>query len=375
MKSLFKRFIDLTVPCWFLVLLWTLPSTQSAAYGRKSNNWCSYQVTKLASCKERNGTETYVGRDFQRCGYWPYNENCGTTYRVMQRPKYVTTYKVKSETLWKCCPGYSGPTCEPECLNCTKSKDTKKDSLNGYNVKWENRVNKNTESSKDYPKLPPSSPSDDPRSRTKPQDCQCPRGPPGPPGTTGMPGPKGAAGERGLKGDPGTPGTLYVPEISGDDNWPGGAPGAPGLPGLEGRPGIPGRDGIPGIPGSPGPKGDPGRDGEPGLVGLPGPPGPPGPQGPPGPPGSGTRGGDVFVPRKGDLPPDLDYQENLSLMQVVLESVQKTVQDVENLEARVSILEELLPKILEQKERRTFTTEFPRYEDQPVLDRYGRVVE
>ncbi|GBO02474.1 hypothetical protein AVEN_245965-1, partial [Araneus ventricosus] len=82
-----------------------------------------------------------------------------------------------------------------------------------------------------------------------------------------------------------------------------------------------------------------------------------------------------FVPRKGDLPPDLDYQENLSLMQVVLESVQKTVQDVANLEARVSILEELLPKILEQKERRTFTTEFPRYEDQPALDRYGRVVE
>ncbi|CAL1289121.1 unnamed protein product [Larinioides sclopetarius] len=340
------------------------------------NNWCSYQVTKLASCKERNGTETYVGRDFQRCGYWPYNENCGTTYRVLQRPKYVTTYKVKTETLWKCCPGYSGPTCEPECLNCTKSKDFRKDNLNGNNVKWENRANKNPESPKDYPNFPPSSPSDDPRSRNKPSDCQCPRGPPGQPGTPGTPGrqgPKGETGERGFKGDPGTPGTLYVPEISGDDNWSGGAPGAPGLPGLEGRPGIPGRDGIPGIPGTPGPKGEPGRDGEPGLVGLPGPPGPPGPQGPPGP--SGTRGGDVFVPRKGDLPPDLDYQENLSLMQVVLESVQKTVQDVANLEARVSILEELLPKILEQKERRTFTTEFPRYEDQPVLDRYGRVVE
>ncbi|GIX86709.1 EMI domain-containing protein [Caerostris darwini] len=366
-KLSLKSCICLTVPCCILVLFGVFSSVNAAAYGRKSNNWCSYQVTKLASCKEKNGTETYIGRDFQQCGYWPYNQNCGNTYRVLQRPKYVTTYKVKSETLWKCCPGFSGPTCEPECLNCSKSNDSSKTwGRNKGNVKFDGRTDRNLDTPKDYPSLPPNSPRDDPRSRKKPFDCQCP---PGSQGAPGRPGPKGDTGERGPRGEPGPPGTLHVPEISGDDNWPG---GAPGLPGLEGRPGIPGRDGIPGLPGVPGQKGDAGRDGEPGLVGLPGPPGSPGPVGPPGPPGLGYRGGDVFIPRKGDLPPDLDYQENISLMQGVLENVQKTVEDVANLEARVTILEELVQKkILEQKERQTYTTEFPHYQ----LDRYGRVVE
>ncbi|KAG8195864.1 hypothetical protein JTE90_001103 [Oedothorax gibbosus] len=327
------------------------PETRNAsAYGRQSNNWCSYQVTKMASCKEVNGTKTYMGRDSDRCRFWPFTHNCGGggEYRVLQRPKYITTFKVRKETMWKCCPGYSGPTCEPDYFNNTRTRDSVGDtSRNNRNkLKWENRGDTNPES----PYYPSSPRSDTTRNRVPSNaECQCPRGPPG------KEGPKGA------RGDPGPPGVVKVPEISGGD---GSSIGAPGLTGLEGRPGLPGRDGIPGIPGPSGPKGDPG------LVGLPGHPGPPGP---PGPPGLGSRGEEAFIPRKGDLPPDLDYQENLSVLQVVLESMQKTVQDVTNLEERVTLLEELLPKILEQNDPPTVTTPYDD-EDQPILDRYGRLV-
>lgn len=250
----------------------------------------------------------------------------------------MTAYKVKTETQWKCCPGYSGPTCEPDCPNCTSNSNNgnshrKASGRNGS--KFSNRADLDPETPKDFP-LPPSS-SDDTR-RQKTPECPCTRGPQGPPGKSG---PKGDPGPR---GEPGPPGISSVSN-EGTGVATRGPPGEPGLPGLEGSRGPPGYNGLPGLPGPPGPKGDVGRDGESGLPGLPGPPGPPGL------PGLGSRGGDVFIPRKGDLPPDEDYQENISLMQVILESMQKTKQDIENLEARVSILEESLPKILEQKER------------------------
>ncbi|KFM79247.1 Collagen alpha-1(X) chain, partial [Stegodyphus mimosarum] len=260
----------------------------------------------------------------------------------MKRPKYVTAYKVKTETLWKCCPGYRGPTCEPEYPNSTNGEFPKKGDR--INTKWSNRGDINPETPRDYPVLPPTSPADDSRNY-KPNECRCPRGPPGFPGKEGL---KGEKGDRGPRGEPGLPGSSIFPTDSTNTRtWSRGSPGEPGLPGLEGRPGPPGRDGLPGRPGLPGQKGEPGKDGEPGLSGLPGPVGPPGP---PGPPGLGTRGSAVFIPRKEDLPLDLDYQENLSMMQVVLESMQKTKLDIENLEARVAILEEVLPKILEQKQ-------------------------
>ncbi|XP_042904371.1 collagen alpha-1(XXVI) chain isoform X2 [Parasteatoda tepidariorum] len=335
------------------VLFGMFLSTHSNSVRKHGNNWCSYQVSKLVPCKEVNGTETYIGQEFQRCWYWPYTDTCGGTYRVMKRPKYITTYKPKTETEWKCCPGYHGPTCSPgksDCLNCSNGNGSaRKNSLNTNTIHQKDRADIDPETPKDRPAIP--SYRQNFRNQN-PNDCNCPRGPPGSPGNSGL---KGEPGKQGPRGEPGAPGTLFVPEISGDGVGSG-LPGAPGLPGLEGRPGPPGRDGIPGIPGQPGSKGDPGRDGEPGLVGLQGPAGPPGP---PGPPGLGSRGSDIFIPRKGDLPPDLDYEENLSMMQVFMENMERTVRDVENLEARVTILEELLPKILEQKEQPPVTTEIP----------------
>lgn len=324
--------------------MWFIFACLSALISAKSfgstNNWCSYQTTKLVPCKELNGTETYIGREYQRCWYWPYSNTCGGSYRVMKRPKYVSTYKVKTETSWKCCPGFYGPACKPECTNCTKNGGSaNKGNTNSHNNQW-NRGDTDPETPRDHPRI--SSPKDDPR-RPRPTDCPCTRGPPG---FQGKEGPKGEKGDQGLRGEPGAPG--YPTVFSGDggdgSSWPRGPPGEPGISGLEGRPGPSGPPGLPGIPGI---KGDIGRDGLPGLVGLPGPRGPPGP---PGLPGLGTRG-DVYIPRKGDLPPDLDYQENLSLMQALFENMQKTTEDIANLEARVTILEELLPKILEQKER------------------------
>jgi len=334
-----------------LLFLWFgVFSTVSANnYGRKSNNWCSYQVTRLVSCTEINGTETYMGREYGPCWYWPYSENCEGNFRVMKRPKFVTAFKVKSELKWKCCPGYSGPTCEPDdCPNCTNSntRGSPNHRFNNRNGnKFGSRADIDPEVPKDFP-LPPS-PNDS--SRRHKSECPCTQGPQGLPG---KPGPKG---DRGPRGEPGPPGiSTSTGDASGAKVGPRGPPGEPGLPGLEGSRGPPGYNGLPGLPGPSGPKGDAGRPGESGLPGLPGPPGPPGL------PGLGARGGgDVFVPRKGDLPPDEDYQENVLLMQVILESMQKTKQDIENLEARVSILEESLPKILEQKEHPTAFSVLP----------------
>ncbi|XP_054724461.1 collagen alpha-1(XXVI) chain-like [Uloborus diversus] len=323
-----KIFVFLTFGTCFFIF------TVSAA--RKSNNWCSYQVTKTVSCTEVNGTETYMGRDFQPC-YWPYSGNCGGNLRVLKRPKYVTAYKVKTETAWKCCPGYKGPTCEKDYGNTTNGyNDFKSTNQNKPQVKWHTRPNNERNNPKTYPVLPPSSPGDDSRV-SRPADCLCPPGPQGPPGKDG------SKGDRGLRGDPGPPGQPSVTSDSGLR----GPTGEPGLPGLEGRPGPPGRVGVPGYPGTPGPKGEQGRDGEPGLPGL---PGPPGPAGPPGRPGLGTRGGDAFFPRKGDISPIEDYPESVPLLQVMSEQVQKNTHVLKNLEDRVAILEELLPKILEQRQ-------------------------
>lgn len=312
----------------------------------------------MVSCTEINGTETYMGREFERCWYWPYSETCGGNYRVMKRPKFVTAYKVKSETQWKCCPGFSGPTCESDCANCSSSSNTGFPNHRRNGNKFNYRADLDPETPRDRP-LPPSS-SEGSR-RHKPTDCPCTRGPEGSPG---KPGPKG---DQGPQGEPGLPGITPGPSKGADASvGPRGPPGEPGLPGLEGSRGPPGFNGLPGLRGPSGPKGDDGRDGEPGLPGLPGPPGPPGL------PGLGTRGGDVFIPRKGDLPPDEDYQENISLMQVILESMQKTKEDIENLEARVSILEESLPKILEQKERPSVLSVAPTEDSDQAGDSHHR---
>lgn len=339
----------------------------------RKGNWCSYQTTKLVPCKETNGTETYVGRVWQRCRNYQYN--CGESYRVLSRPKYVTTYKTVNETQWKCCQGYCGAFCERDCARTRYRNST--DARSG---KATARV-KNSFSDEDIAQDEPPRTSfgNDRQSASGRSECSCSPGPPGSPGEQGdrglrgEPGSPGIPGLRGPPGLPGIPGTITKGShldsrgtgIKPSPGPPGplGAPGEPGLPGLQGLPGKDGLSGMRGPPGTPGlagqpgergPHGFPGERGEPGLVGLPGLAGPPGPVGPPGPPGLpgspglGPRRTDgVFVPRSGDLPPDTDSTDTDSMLQIVLETTHQMRSEMEALEERVTILEQYLPKLLE----------------------------
>uniref|UniRef100_T1J6F7 Uncharacterized protein n=1 Tax=Strigamia maritima TaxID=126957 RepID=T1J6F7_STRMM len=222
---------------------------------------------------------------------------------VLKRPKYVTVLRSIVETIQKCCPGFFGVNCElgivnlQECHNCTTTE-----SLDGRLELVEARLSKLS-----------SVPS---KERKNFDNCRCPPGPPGPPGESG---PKGATGLPGLSHD----------KI-------GGLPGVPGLPGLVGLQGAPGKDGIPGLAGPPGHRGQPGRPGypgDPGLAGL---------QGPPGIPGLPGKPGLTFRPEIEGNVPGVKNEANKEIK----EDIRQIRDELETLEARVRILEELLPKIM-----------------------------
>lgn len=360
------HFCSLTF-CLLLALCFRLSTLE------RKGNWCSYQTTKLVPCKEVNGTETYVGRVWQRCRNYQYN--CGETYRVLSRPKYVTTYKTVNETQWKCCQGYCGALCDRDCSRTSHRNSS--DARSGKATARGKNPFSDEEIAQDEP--PRTNLGSERQSNTGRSECRCSPGQPGSPGLKGDRGIRGEAGPPGIPGLRGPPGSPGLPGSEAKEShsdtggigikpFPGtpgppGSRGEPGLPGLEGRQGRPGNDGLPGmrgLPGTPGLPGQPGErgphgflgeKGEPGLVGLPGlagPPGPVGPPGPPGPPGLGPRRTDgVYVPRSGDLPPDTEGTDTESLLQIVLDTTHQMRNEMEALEERVTILEQYLPKLLE----------------------------
>ncbi|XP_022254516.1 EMI domain-containing protein 1-like isoform X2 [Limulus polyphemus] len=403
----------------------------NARFTERKGNWCSYKVSKMVPCKERNGTETFIGRNWQRCWQWPYNRNCGGTYRVMRRPKYITTYKSVTQTVWKCCPGHSGDHCDNNCYNCSSFKTLERrlrllesqfSRVRRYKSSRDSASEDDSDSSEEiepasghgrqpvtvpghsakgklFEESPQKSPTSDPeygvfRQNVDTQSCNCPPGPPGAtgfpgqngrpgikgdsgaPGQNGLPGRTGPPGPRGPPGLPGPPGDVYEGVRRGDTRFsdyeqadrlrgppgPPGLPGEPGLPGLEGKEGPPGKDGIPGISAPPGPQGPrgpqgppgpPGPRGEPGPVGLPGLPGEPGLEGrtgrpgPPGPPGLNFRASGPPIGAQ-DAPIDAPKEDDLPLPWTLLEMIESLQEQVDKLDARVSLIEDLLPKFLKE---------------------------
>ncbi|XP_076364582.1 uncharacterized protein LOC143253907 isoform X2 [Tachypleus tridentatus] len=389
----------------------------------RKGNWCSYKVSKMMPCRERNGTETFIGRNWQRCWQWPYNRNCGGTYRVMRRPKYITTYKSVTQTVWKCCPGYNGDHCDSDCYNCSSFKTLERrlrllESQFSRVRRYKSSRDSSPEddSSEEEPETaqgrqpvtvpdhsakrnlfeesPQKSSTSDPeyrvfRQNVDTQSCNCPPGPTGSPGHNGRPGikgesgtpgqnglpgktgPPGPRGPPGFPGPPGPPGDVYEGVRRGDTGLdyeqadrlrgppgPPGLPGEPGLPGLEGKEGPPGKDGIPGIsappgpqgprgpqgpPGPPGPRGEPGPVGLPGLQGQPGLEGRPGRPGLPGPPGLNFRASGPPIGAK-----DAPKEDDLPLPWTLLEMIESLQEQVDKLDARVSLIEDLLPKFLKE---------------------------
>ncbi|XP_015263463.1 PREDICTED: collagen alpha-1(XXVI) chain [Gekko japonicus] len=275
-------------------------------------HWCHYTVTRTVSCQVQNGSETVIQRVYQSCR-WP--GPCANLVRTLIRPTYRISYRTVTALEWRCCPGFTGNSCEEECMNCTRLTDMA-ERLNTLEAKilLLEAAERAPPSENDLPMarttatwydelLPDAIPLANPGTALRK-----PMGAVGLPGSTGKPGVQGPKGEKGEIGDRG----------------PAGPPGLLGPPGPRG---YPGESGIPGPPGPPGPPASPSlplpfqqgvlyslqptaekENGEPQLAstvidtvlaGLPGPRGAPGPIGPPGPPGSsGPKGeaGSVGAP-------------------------------------------------------------------------------
>ncbi|XP_048375165.1 collagen alpha-1(XXVI) chain [Sphaerodactylus townsendi] len=264
-------------------------------------HWCHYTVTRTVSCQVQNGSETVIQRVYQSCR-WP--GPCANLVRTLIRPTYKISYRTVTALEWRCCPGFTGSSCEEECMNCTRLTDMA-DRLSTLETKilLLEAAERAPPSENDLPLarttatwydelLPDAIPLTNPGTVLRK-----------PMGAVGLPGPAGKPGAQGPKGEKG--------EIG--DRGPAGPPGLLGPPGPRG---YPGETGIAGPPGPPGPPGSPSfpltfqqgvlyslqptaekENGEAQLAstvidtvlaGLPGPRGAPGPIGPPG--SSGPKG-------------------------------------------------------------------------------------
>ncbi|KAM7311508.1 uncharacterized protein ISCGN_008415 [Ixodes scapularis] len=213
---------------------------------QRKGNICAYRVTRNITCRERNGTEVIYAKTEPQC----HDSDC-TIYTVpVRRPIYVTRVRIQQIVVWRCCPEFSGSSCNEPASTLPSQKE-----LDATNVKHVT-PEPATPSMTDYPLQ-------DERAwrPTAKEPCNCPPGPVGPPGN---PGPRGLPGRDGL---PGRPATANGGAFTAGPPGPRGPQGSPGLQGPPGEPGSPGMDGLPGLPGLEGPEGPPGLPGPPGITG------------------------------------------------------------------------------------------------------------
>eukprot|EP00062_Callorhinchus_milii_P022197 gi/632979784/ref/XP_007906664.1/ PREDICTED: collagen alpha-1(XXVI) chain [Callorhinchus milii] len=240
---------------------------ETVVVGTLRRNWCQYPVSKTVTCQVQNGSETLVQRVYQSC-YWPGHCSSLVSYRTIVRPTFSLSYRNITALEWRCCPGFTGTSCEDECMNCSafaqlhQRVHTLESKLMLLEGGWSATGNETSDTG-----------------------TQRPPGPRGPPGEKGEPGQAGLPGIPGPMGLPGKPG-------------PSGPPGKPGETGEAGLPGQPDEDAVISLasspPGPAGPPRTPGSTGNSSQLWVPGsvtlcvgwdgaevPPGPPAPPGPP----------------------------------------------------------------------------------------------
>nr|DBA15370.1 TPA: hypothetical protein GDO54_004595 [Pyxicephalus adspersus] len=77
----------------------------------KKGKWCSVVKSQVVSYVDLCKTEKYVIRSQQPCPIG--TPDCHKTmYRLAQKPVYEIKRKFVTSLEWKCCPGYTGSTCE-----------------------------------------------------------------------------------------------------------------------------------------------------------------------------------------------------------------------------------------------------------------------
>ncbi|XP_077115441.1 multimerin-2 [Ranitomeya variabilis] len=77
----------------------------------RTGKWCSFVHNQIVTYVDVCKTEKYVIRSQQPCPHG--TPDCQKTmYRIAQKPIYELKRKFITSLEWKCCPGYSGSTCE-----------------------------------------------------------------------------------------------------------------------------------------------------------------------------------------------------------------------------------------------------------------------
>lgn len=307
---------------WGFLCVALLASAQ-AEMGRypRAGHWCPFFRTRLTSCLEMSGHESYLARNWHRCTGF----RC-SNYKIAQRPKYRKVFRVRKEISWKCCPGFQGSTCQEECFNCTTIKALK-----------ERITDLESKMIQSYPNVHVSGCDDCGQESVERRRL---------PSVKGQKGESGEKGERGAPGQPGPPGKKGEMGVTG----PTGIPGRPGngnhyvdyVKTEQRGAGIVGPRGPRGPPGPRGPEGMPGR----GLPGKDGPPGLPGLPGEPGLPGQIIQLGDLRRNRTeavSEIEEKLKFlQDEVTRLQGELNEVKRNKDDVELIGDRLTLLEKLV---------------------------------
>uniref|UniRef100_A0A8C8YSQ1 Multimerin-1 n=1 Tax=Prolemur simus TaxID=1328070 RepID=A0A8C8YSQ1_PROSS len=78
----------------------------------RGKNWCAYVHTRLSPTVILDNQVTYIPGGRGSCG-WP-SGSCPQRSQKISNPVYRMQHKIVTSLDWRCCPGYSGPKCQPK---------------------------------------------------------------------------------------------------------------------------------------------------------------------------------------------------------------------------------------------------------------------
>ncbi|XP_072439969.1 multimerin-1-like isoform X2 [Chiloscyllium punctatum] len=89
----------------------------------RGKNWCAYVHTRLSPTVTIENEQTFVMQKTNPCplklGY------CQPRYQILNRPTYRMRHKIVTSLEWKCCPGYTGATCQPKDQHLRRQAEEK----------------------------------------------------------------------------------------------------------------------------------------------------------------------------------------------------------------------------------------------------------
>ncbi|XP_053463588.1 multimerin-1 [Nycticebus coucang] len=78
----------------------------------RGKNWCAYVHTRLSPTVMLDNQVTYIPGGRGSCGWT--GGSCPQRSQKISNPVYRMQHKIVTSLDWRCCPGYSGPKCQPK---------------------------------------------------------------------------------------------------------------------------------------------------------------------------------------------------------------------------------------------------------------------